>query len=307
MTIILRLNPALPALWRSLDEMQFGVPAVAVLSPVESWQQRLITELTSGMPESAVMVWADMLSVNPARVRELLATLSPAIVRVDPDLTALMPRVRLHSARVADDARFLSTLRGVFVDAGIAITGESPVTASAAPVPAPAAAPALAVVLAHFAVSPRLSGALLSSDTPHLPIVVDGSGIHVGPLVMPGETGCLHCVDLHRIDRDSAWPVLATQLLERTAPEPAPLLTLEAASLAARFIAGSASAAQRFASTAEAGVSVSVRAADARREWHRHRPHPLCGCQSLAESATVRASRVRPSVTTTARALRVPA
>ena len=31
-------------------------------------------------------------------------------------------------------------------------------------------------------------------------------------MVIPGETSCLRCADLHRCDRDAAWPVLAAQL-----------------------------------------------------------------------------------------------
>ena len=69
MTIILRLDPVLPALWRSPDVLQFGTQAVVTLSPVEAWQLRLLHELAAGFPESALMVWADILRVDPARVR----------------------------------------------------------------------------------------------------------------------------------------------------------------------------------------------------------------------------------------------
>jgi nicotinamidase-related amidase len=41
--------------------------------------------------------------------------------------------------------------------------------------------------------------------------VRDGTGL-VGPLVIPGVTSCLRCADLHRSDRDAAWPALAAQL-----------------------------------------------------------------------------------------------
>lgn len=34
----------------------------------------------------------------------------------------------------------------------------------------------------------------------------------IGPLVVPGFTSCLRCADLHRRDRDPAWPALAVQL-----------------------------------------------------------------------------------------------
>jgi hypothetical protein len=33
--------------------------------------------------------------------------------------------------------------------------------------------------------------------------------------VIPGLTSCLRCADLHRIDRDPAWPALAVQLSVR--------------------------------------------------------------------------------------------
>ena len=48
--------------------------------------------------------------------------------------------------------------------------------------------------------------------SPHLPVRVrDGIGL-VGPLVIPGVTSCLGCADLHRSDRDAAWPAIAAQL-----------------------------------------------------------------------------------------------
>ncbi|MEO6205409.1 MAG: cyclodehydratase, partial [Mycobacteriales bacterium] len=33
-----------------------------------------------------------------------------------------------------------------------------------------------------------------------------------GPLVRPGVSACLRCLDLHRSDRDPDWPALAAQL-----------------------------------------------------------------------------------------------
>ncbi|MCG7609437.1 MULTISPECIES: cyclodehydratase [Mycobacterium] len=69
------------------------------------------------------------------------------------------------------------------------------------------------VVLADDQVNdPRLLQDLHRDGIAHLSVCVrDGAGL-VGPLVIPGLTCCLHCTDLHRTDRDAAWPVLATQL-----------------------------------------------------------------------------------------------
>ncbi|WP_412540388.1 hypothetical protein R8Z50_31970 [Longispora sp. K20-0274] len=52
--------------------------------------------------------------------------------------------------------------------------------------------------------------------TPHLTVTVRDGRIAVGPLVRPGLTACLGCVDLHRAARDPRWPLLAVQLA--TAP-----------------------------------------------------------------------------------------
>lgn len=60
-----------------------------------------------------------------------------------------------------------------------------------------------------------LRSALHQDRVPHLPAAVDGQRAVVGPLVLPGRTGCLRCADLHRTDRDPAWPALAVQLSAR--------------------------------------------------------------------------------------------
>ena len=55
----------------------------------------------------------------------------------------------------------------------------------------------------------------MALDIPHLPAAVYGSRAVVGPFVLPGLTGCLRCRDLHRADRDPAWPRIAVQLQQR--------------------------------------------------------------------------------------------
>ena len=53
---------------------------------------------------------------------------------------------------------------------------------------------------------------LVLDGTAHLLVEVrEATGV-VGPLVLPGRTPCLRCLDLARSDLDPAWPVLASQL-----------------------------------------------------------------------------------------------
>jgi hypothetical protein len=71
------------------------------------------------------------------------------------------------------------------------------------------------VVLSDYLVAdPRMVRDLHSQGVAHLLVRVrDGIGL-VGPLVIPGVTSCLGCADLHRRDRDAAWPVICAQLRE---------------------------------------------------------------------------------------------
>ncbi|MFC8518161.1 TOMM precursor leader peptide-binding protein [Streptomyces sp. NPDC057257] len=59
--------------------------------------------------------------------------------------------------------------------------------------------------------APSTAEPLVSSGTPHLYAgVVEATGV-VGPLVLPGETGCAGCLHEGRTDRDPAWPRLVAQ------------------------------------------------------------------------------------------------
>ncbi|MYW67399.1 TOMM precursor leader peptide-binding protein [Streptomyces sp. SID8379] len=52
---------------------------------------------------------------------------------------------------------------------------------------------------------------LMAAGIPHLYAgVVEATGV-VGPLVLPGGTGCAHCLLLGRTDRDPTWPRLLAQ------------------------------------------------------------------------------------------------
>lgn len=57
-----------------------------------------------------------------------------------------------------------------------------------------------------------------------VPVVVQPRRVVVGPVTVPPGP-CLHCLDLHRRDRDPHWPVVATHLghpVEQVRPSPVP-------------------------------------------------------------------------------------
>ncbi|HXV92573.1 MAG TPA: TOMM precursor leader peptide-binding protein [Pseudonocardia sp.] len=72
--------------------------------------------------------------------------------------------------------------------------------------------PDLAVLTDALAVHPVQVAALQTAGVAHLPVRLrDGLAV-VGPLVFPGRTACLGCLDRHRADRDPGWPGVAAQL-----------------------------------------------------------------------------------------------
>lgn len=80
---------------------------------------------------------------------------------------------------------------------------------SASELPAP---PDLVVLAAVGAIRPDAGEPWLRRGVPHLPLVVQGHRVQVGPLVTEGSGPCLSCMDLHRCDRDAAWPAVMSQL-----------------------------------------------------------------------------------------------
>ncbi|WP_424536133.1 ThiF family adenylyltransferase [Sphaerisporangium viridialbum] len=57
-----------------------------------------------------------------------------------------------------------------------------------------------------------VTGELVALGIPHL-LVTAGEGVgSVGPLVLPGRTSCLRCLELTRRDRDPSWPVVGARL-----------------------------------------------------------------------------------------------
>jgi bacteriocin biosynthesis cyclodehydratase domain-containing protein len=59
---------------------------------------------------------------------------------------------------------------------------------------------------------PALADDLLADEVPHLPVAVTADAARVGPLVLPGRSACLWCLDHRQHERDPAWPALTDQV-----------------------------------------------------------------------------------------------
>lgn len=113
---------------------------------------------------------------------------------------------------------------------------------------------------------------------PHLPILIRETVAVIGPLVIPGVTPCLRCLELARADRDPAWPVLAAQLLasRRRVAACDVALAAAAASLGALHLLSWLDDPAATASTIGGTLELSL--TDLRLRRRRLHGHPGCGC-----------------------------
>ena len=283
---VLALDPALPVLLRPDGAVQVGWDprrAVQVVPP-DGLSAAALAEVLRALPHPDVMRLAARhgLADGPG-FEAMLAGLTAAGVLRD---GAARRGGRALSIRVHGRG----PLSGLLAE-GLRCSGARVGQTSHPNVAGRAGGVDLVVLADALVEDPRLVRDLQSAGVAHLPVRVrDGTGL-VGPLVIPGVTSCLRCADLHRTDRDPAWPALATQLREVVGTaDRATLLATAALALGQlqRIIAAVRGGPvvpdppATFDTTWELDLAgQSLRA----RRWSRH---PLCRCW---DTAAVMASR----------------
>jgi hypothetical protein len=85
------------------------------------------------------------------------------------------------------------------------------------------AEPDLVVLTSDSAPDRGAAADLTQRGTPHLALTVSETVAVLGPFVEPGRTACVRCLDLHRTDRDPAWPLVLDRLIGIGPPSPQPL------------------------------------------------------------------------------------
>ncbi|OLT08971.1 hypothetical protein BJF78_06330 [Pseudonocardia sp. CNS-139] len=130
------------------------------------------------------------------------------------------------------------------------------------------------LVLADVAPDAVRIGALQAAGTPHLVAALrEGTGV-VGPLVLPGRTACLGCLELHRRARDASWPAVSAQLAGRAGQAGPECVTATAGLATAQALAALDGGAPP--PTLDATLEIDPTAGTlVRRLWT---PRPECGC-----------------------------
>lgn len=198
------LDPARPVLLRPDGAVQVGWdPRRALLvRPPLGLTARALADLLRSLQSGATV--PELRTLAGEIAADAMADLVSSLVDAGVVTTTARRRARAASIRIHGRGPLSDLLASALRCSGVQITQSSRTHAGAA---------ADLAVLTDFLVSdPRVVRDLHAAGVPYLPVRVrDGVGL-VGPLVIPGMTSCLVCADLHRSDRDAAWPAVAAQL-----------------------------------------------------------------------------------------------
>ncbi|NMH97114.1 ThiF family adenylyltransferase [Pseudonocardia acidicola] len=156
------------------------------------------------------------------------------------------------------------------------------------------AVPDLVVLADALGTEAAVARRLVEDDIDHLQVRVrDGGGV-VGPLVLPGRSACLRCLELRRAERDPGWPAVAAQLVGlpgRAAPH-CVLATAGLGTAQALAALDGPSAGAVAPATVDATLELDADAgALVRRPWA---PHPGCGCGAAEPLPRQPSHRRRP-------------
>jgi hypothetical protein len=326
----LQIKPGLRTAWRGPDAVQIGLEPGRgiVLEGLTTVDRGLVERLEEGVDEATLptegpagerarhllaLLRAGEVLLTRRSGRGVLTRLGPSAERLAPD-AAVWSVVRpghgdgwelvadrdRREVQVVGTGRLAGELAQTLMAAGVGRVREL-----LAPPPSwPSAgrgdatgraprAPDLVVLVRAAAADSVAAERLLAADVPHLSVVVRETGLMVGPLVLPGGGPCLRCLDLHRTDRDPAWPRLLAQLPGRaTAADAGETASsrLGAALAALQVLAhlDALTATERGSSPAlpaAVGATLEVDLPDglvSRRAWS---VHPVCGCSWPATGA----------------------
>ena len=260
--MILRLDPRRALVWRDPRTVQIGVdPVVVVVDDVGDGEARLIAALSTGVTRDGLDVLAELARVSPERVTRLVERLSPAFA--PPATETTRPRLAVIGEATGATGR----IAGLLASAGFRV-----VTASRGD-DLDARDVAAVVLVSHHVIDPLEHTRWLNRDVLHLPVVFGELAVTVGPLVDPGLTPCLACVEQQRTDADPAWPAIGTQLWRTQAAADTELAATEAALEIVRILA------ERSPRQVRLDTETGERS---ERTWG---PSPRCGCRGLELSA----------------------
>lgn len=142
-----------------------------------------------------------------------------------------------------------------------------------------------AITIGHLATRPSTYIRWLNRDVPHINIIFGMNDAQISPIIIPGETPCLNCLAEYEVDKDPAWPALASQLIDlpRTRDDSASLLSATGLALRATLRHLDQSAGFKVTKDEENEYSQGYHMdyATGNVERTKYTFHKLCNCRGL--------------------------
>ncbi len=295
------LKSGLLPVWRDRDTVQIGIDPRRAMALSGMRQAAVVIGLLDGSRDRGQVVASAASHGIPAATTERILTLLAAGGVLDDfpasTLRELPPGVR---ARLASElatvslayrdpdggAQSLARRR----DVGVWVSGERRIARSIARILGASGVcqvkvgdeqdrrPDLAILVGVQ--SAALVTGLATDRIPHLAVLASEAIGIVGPLVVPGRTTCIRCLDYVKAGKDPAWPLILAQLAGRR-PDPPACDSVLAASVAAQAAAQALAAIDR-TPAASAAVNGTLELVLPDWRWRRRtwQPHPACPCAS---------------------------
>jgi bacteriocin biosynthesis cyclodehydratase domain-containing protein len=263
--MVLKLDGRFATVWRDPFSLQIGVdPARVVLREVTTAEERMIAALGSGVSRSGLEMIAGSAGASEQDVSGLLRKVKALLL---PEQTR-QPQARVSIVGSGQTAERIATTLAL-ANVSVSVSATSAEDDSD-----------LGIAIGHYVLDPDSYGFWLRRDLPHLPVVFGDDSVQLGPVVEPGRSPCLYCLEHYRRDADASWSAIASQLWGRRASSETALVSAEVATRVARL------ALARLENGRPATRSMTARsfrlAVDTgevtRRDWM---PHPDCGCVAL--------------------------
>lgn len=144
-----------------------------------------------------------------------------------------------------------------------------------------------AITVGHLALNPRTYSRWLARDVDHIGITFNLDFAQISPVVIPGKTACLNCLQELAVDKDEYWPVIATQLLELPRMRDDAAALLAACGLACRAILRRIDEQSGFkqitATQEQCLLGYRIDYATGNVERVKYERHSLCSCQEFSQ------------------------
>lgn len=195
------LRPGLHVVRRDAATLQIGVdPPARVIAPDTDGVRRLLAALRSAQPplslspEAAVCL-TDLLAADLVVSADRL---DAAAAQFGPSAAGRVRRRAEASVGVRGPTALVVRATRTLADAGVGLPrGPEPPTAW--------------LVLSEGEPLRDALDDLVREGAPHLLVVSRAGALEVGPLVVPGQTACLRCVDAHRAGHDPRRQLVVEQ------------------------------------------------------------------------------------------------